>query len=317
MSMLHSYASAFAIAAITIAGFSTANAADRLDERMAPNAVSGNISVWGAGVIPSGYQNEDEDTCDPTDDGIDEFCESDFGFGSDARVHYDFGNGYAVQLETLLDYHLELDDDGDDERHAIHGAVAGHLIHRSGEIALGAFAGLTGTAHLDDDDRSVHGLIGAEAAMFSGANTFFGQVGLATPITREDAVDNLFFGRAGMRHFLSPNRRLEGAVAVGYSDDSDPGLDETEDLLWWQFTANYEQKFDDNPFSWFVGYQGDYLDNDLPEIDADESVWVHTVLAGFRMTFGETDTLQQQDNYGARTFDLTNLRAPLSYPDEL
>ena len=298
----------------TVAFSGAANAADEIEARMAPNQMSGNISVWGAGVIPSGYSNEFEPAC--TDFGPSQFCEGDFGFGSDARVYYEFDNGYGFQLESLFDYHLELDDnDSSDDEHAVHAAVAGHLIRRSGNMAYGAFLGLSGTGHLDQDERSVHGIAGLEAAMMQGNNTFFGQIGYAGAIAGEDQVENLIFGRAGARHFFSPNQRLEGSIAAGFSSEAESG--DSEELTWVQFAANYEQKFDDNPFSWFVGYQGDYLDVPDPFASGDESVWVHTVLAGFRMTFGATDTLQQQDNYGARTFDLTNLRAPLSYPDEL
>ncbi|WP_421851534.1 hypothetical protein [Oricola sp.] len=296
-----------------------ANAADELAVRMAPNPLTGNLAVWGALVVPTNYQRSTGATCVPVSfsDSTNDFCETDFGFGSNGRAHYDFGNGYAIQLETLLDYHLELDEDRPDDSHSIHGAIAGHLIHRRDNLAYGAFTGLSGTAFLNEDSSGVHGFIGAEAAMFSGDNTFFAQAGYAGSLgNSDDGPRSLIFGRAGMRHFFDPNKRVEGAIAAGYSDDADIG--DNEELVWIQFAANYEQKFDNNPFSWFVGYQGDYLDNDSTQaIGLDESVWVHTIMAGFRMAFGGSDTLQMQDNYGARTFDLTNLRAPLSYPDEL
>ena len=316
MRLLHSCASALAIAALTIAGFSTANAADRLEERMAPNPMTGNLSVWGAAVIPSGYNDQFGDEC-TNGGGPNHFCEADFGFGGDLRAHYDMGNGNAFQFEALLDYHRELDStDSSDDEHAFHAAAVGHLIRRTGQMAYGAFVGVSGTGHLDQDDRSVHGLIGLEAAMIRGDKTFFGQVGYAGALSGDDEVDDLFFGRAGVRHFFDPNRRLEGSIAGGFSDTAEKG--DLEDLRWLQVAANYEQKFEDSPYSWFVGYQGDYVDvPDAPFASGDSSVFVHTILAGFRITLGETDTLQQQDNYGARTFDLTNLRAPLSYPDEL
>ena len=313
MQVIRTITGAVAFSALAFAAVGVANAADDIEARMAPNPMSGNISVWGAGVIPTGYDQQANQECDgffPSN-----FCEGDFGFGSDARVYYEFDNGYGFQLESLFDYHLELDDnDSDDDEHSFHAAVAGHLIRRSGAMAYGAFFGLSGTGHLDQRDRSVHGIAGLEAAMMRGNNTFFGQVGYAGAIAGDDQVDHLLFGRAGARHFFDPNKRLEGSVAGGFTNTAEKG--DPENLTWVQVAANYEQKFDDNPFSWFVGYQGDYLDVHQG-FCCDESVWVHTILAGFRMTFGATDTLQMQDNYGARTFDLTNLRAPLSYPDEL
>ena len=288
-------------------------------ERM--NPVTGNVAIWGMYVTPSSYDHEDGDTCDDGD--YSNFCEGDFGFGGDARAHYDFGNMHGLQLELLADYHRELDDDDDtDDEHASYFAAGGHWIYRPSNYALGGFAGVSGTGHLDQEESNVHGFIGGEAAVFMDNTTLFGQIGYNHVLgdDYDDAVKNLVFGRIGARYFFAPNSRLEGTLAYGVSDraevDHDASSDDREDLDWFQVAANYEHKFENNPFSIFTGYQGDYVK--VAEADGDcctESAWVHTFKVGVRMSFG--GTLRDDDRYGARTFDFTNLRAPLSYADEL
>lgn len=301
--------------------------------------MSGNVAIWGQIVSPSGYSAsayeesgdvppdvwEGTRTCDSYSgnwwsDPASNFCQNDWGFGGDARAHYDFGTGHALQLELMFDYHRELDSEEDDEddAHAMHGAAGGHLIFRQTTTAFGLFAGLAGTAHLDDDDRSAHAFGGGEAAAFMSNSTLFGQLGYAAAIAGDDGVGNLVFGRVGARHFFTPNTRLEGSLAYGYSSDAE--LEDDKTMSWLQLAANIEHQLDRHPISLFAGYQGDHLrvrsvwDGFWTGYE-EESVWVHTLKAGVRMSFG--GSLQHEDRYGARTFDFTNLRAPLSYADDL
>lgn len=301
--------------------------------------ISGNVAIWGQIVSPSGYSAsgyeeelfgfdlyEGTRTCDSYTGNFwggpaSNFCQGDWGFGGDARAHYDFGTGHAIQLEMMFDYHRELDSEEDDEddAHSIHGAAGGHLIFRQATTAFGLFAGLAGTAHLDDDDRSAHAFGGGEAAAFMNNSTLFGQLGYATAIAGDDGVGNLIFGRVGARHFFTPNTRLEGSLAYGYSSDAEIGDGET--MNWLQLAANIEHQLDQHPISFFAGYQGDHLrvrsawDDGFWVGNEEQSTWVHTLKAGVRLSFG--GTLQHEDRYGARTFDFTNLRAPLSYADDL
>ncbi|WP_421851524.1 hypothetical protein [Oricola sp.] len=301
-----------------------------LDARMAPSGTSANFSVWGGGVIPTGYHHDEyidqeypmpAETCNS--DGeyyLTNLCAGTFGFGSDARFHHAFDNGYAVQLESLFDYHGELDSDDDSpDEFSIYGAAAGHLIRRAGATAVGVFAGVSATAMLDQEERAVHAMVGGEAASFQDTKTFFGQAGYVGAIAGEDQVNDLVFARGGIRFFNDPNSRLETAFAGGYTATGERTAI-GEGLIWLQATANFEKKFDDNPFSVYVGYQGDYVatpERYADEYERDRHAFIHTAKIGLRMAIGGNDTLQGQDNNGARTFDLTNLRAPLSYPDQM
>ena len=316
-----------ATAATALAGGALAD--DELAKRMAPNGTSANVSVWGGGVIPTGFHHAAYDgrypmpaeTCNMDREYyLSALCAGTFGFGSDARFHHAFDNGYAVQLESLFDYHGELDSDEENpEEFSLYGAAAGHLIRHTGAAAVGVFAGVSATAMLDQEERAVHVMVGAEAASFQGANTFFGQAGYVGAVAGEDQVNDLVFARAGVRHFRNPNTRLETAFAGGYTATGER-TSRGEELIWLQATANFEKKFDDNPFSVYIGYQGDYVatpERYPHEYERDRRVFVSTAKIGLRMSIGGDDTLQGQDNNGARTFDLTNLRAPLSYPDQM
>lgn len=293
-----------------------AHAADELTD---PSRTTGNAAIWGQLVVPSGWEQAGpffRNDCDTIGGGggFVDFCDEDFGFGADARIHHSFGNGYAIQLEGLFDYHRELDlADATDDEHTHHVMLGGHVIKRKGDMAFGAFAGISGTGHLDQVDQSTHGFIGAEGAYFMGYNTFFGQIGFTGSLGGDDEVDNLIFGRVGARHFFTENALVEGWVGGGFTDDAEDGT--SEELNWLQIGANFERKLDDKPFSVFVGYQGDYVEAADFAVSGDESVFVSTFKLGLRMTWG--DSLKYENLNGARTFDLMNQRAPLSYSDEL
>ncbi len=307
-----------AAAAAALVSATPAFAADAIMAEPVAERFSGNVAIWGQYVSPSGWGRsgvfEDDDFSASCGDGM--FCGDAWGMGSDARAHYSFGNGHALQFENLIDYHGNLrDDETRPDEGTLHAALGGHYIYRSGDLALGAFVGASVTSHIDDEERSVHGFGGGEAAYFIGNATLFGQLGYAGRLAGDDYVDDLWFGRLGARYFFAPGSRLEGSVAYGISDHAqfttDP--DERGDLDWLQLAVNYEQQIGASPISGFVGYQGDYVEVTTGLVQ--EEVWAHTFKVGLRMSFG--GSLQEEDRSGARTFDFTNLRAPLSYSDEL
>jgi hypothetical protein len=286
--------------------------------------ISGNVAIWGQYVYGNGYEVNELDggtlfsfTCD--DDGFDNFCGGVWGVGADARIHIPVGlAGHSIQLETLADWHRAFDDDdADDDEHSRHIAAGAHWIYRTDAYAFGAFGGVSGTEHISEGDtsNSRHGFGGVEAAAFiSDSATIFGQIGYAGAIDGEDFVDDLIFGRAGARYFTSDYGRLEGWVGYGTSGKAEDG--DNSDLDWVQLAVNYERQLTSLPVSLFGGYQGDYVkisDGDFPE--ANEQAWAHTFKIGARWSFG--GSLKHEDRHGARTFDLMNLRAPLSYADDL
>ena len=308
--------------------FATVAAAADMERPYMP--ITGNLAVWGQLVVPSGYSHggleannapSDADECSDFSFGKNDFCDIGGGFGADGRLHYNSGEGYAIQFETLFDYHTSLhddndgdDDDDDADTAAIHGAFAAHWIARSEDTAYGLFTGLSGTQHMTDDDSPLHAFGGLEAAMHNGMTTFYGQVGGVFLLDGDDALKNMVFGRVGGRLFLDENSLIEASVGGGYAPDFDNDDPDTDRGYWFQGAAQYEQRLEDSPFSWFVGYQGDYVKSDESGC-CDESAWVHTFLAGVRMNIGES--LYSENRDGANTFQLMNMRAPLAYAGEL
>ncbi len=287
-------------------------------------AASGSVAIWGQYVYGNGYEvNEffggdtDSFTCD--DDGFDNFCGGVWGLGADARIHLPVGaSGFSVQFETLADWHSAFDDDdADDDEHARYLAAGAHLIYRTGAYAIGGFGGVSDSDHISETESSTsrHAFGGVEAAAFIGESaTVFGQVGYAGAFGGEDFVDDLVFGRLGARYFFTENDRLEGWAGYGSTNHAEEG--DNSELDWLQLAVNYERQLSSLPVSAFIGYQGDHVKvTERTFSQANEQAWAHTFKLGARWSFG--GSLRQEDREGSRTFDMMNLRAPLSYTDDL
>lgn len=285
------------------------------------SAVSGNVAIWGQYVRGSDYRDQfdlgggdyDYDYCG--DPGIENFCGGAVGVGSDARIHFALGSGHAVQLEALLDWHQIIDDDDVDDEDALFVAGGGHWIYRTGAMAFGAFGGASHTRHFSEEySYGTHAFGGGEMAAFLNNATLFGQLGYASSLDGIDEVEDLVFGRAGARYFFTENDRIEGWAGYGYSNSAES--DDDAEMDWVQLAVNYEHQLSTMPLSLFAGYQGDYVDRqEGGPFDDAERTWMHTFKVGVRLAFG--GTLLHEDREGARTFDFMNLRAPLSYTDDL
>lgn len=309
-------ASAAVIALASMAGMG-ANAADvayptiAYPQTFVPEQVwAAQIGLWGGAFLP----HYDDDCCD--------FKTNAFGFGGEARGIYEFSPGRALQLEILAVAHTGTSDQGStsDKSGAMHVAAGGHLIHRDDRRAWGLFGGLTGEKFVEEPESGMSAFVGAEYAHFMDATTLYiqggGLLGLWAGGGGAEPWAQGVFGRVGARHFFTPNSKLEASIAGGvghtvdvdFSDDKDP-------LAWFQGALEYEHKISDGPLSLFAGYKGDYVRVEEPGCCA-ESVWVHAVKLGVRMSLGQ-DTLLAQDRSGAATFTFVDLSAPLMYADEL
>jgi hypothetical protein len=290
---------------------------------------TGSFAMFGQGVIPSGYEvNETEGARDCNDEDVENFCDTAFGFGGDVRVHLPLqGQGLSIQLEGLGDWHRAFDkNDADEDQNSLYHVGGAHIISRSGNLAFGAFGGVSFSDHISEGEASTsnHWIGGVELAAFlNSSTTIFAQVGYSGAYGGQDYVDDLVFGRVGARYFMSDNDRLEGWVGYGQTDTAEAGEDdrgrsdsESSGLNWLQLAANYERQLTASPVSVFVGYQGDYVDNvHHDDSGSYERTWAHAVKVGVRFNFGES--LISEDRNGSRTFDLMNLRAPLNYADDL
>jgi hypothetical protein len=302
-------------AAMMAAGLSGATAQDA-----GSSIDSGSFAIWKQGALPGTYEffyeGESESVCEEDPEGGNDVCLPAFGFGGQGKIYFDKGIG--IQLETLADYHgslhFERDEDEDDGVAAFYKAVGIHGVKRSGDLAFGAFGGLSYTTHMaDDEDPAKFAFGGAETALFGDTTTFYGQIGVIGLIDEDlDTLANMAFATMGARFYLDPNSVIGASASVGLADDydGDADPDEKATAVWLQLATNYERKIEDSNMSWTIGYQGDLVYTDEEEC-CSESAWVHTVKAG--IVFNIDDTLQGADRNGSRTFSLPNLRAPASY----
>ena len=307
--------------ALTVA-VSGAHAADAVvpPEYFAPAPVSqtsGNVGLWLGGFFPSNYF--DEDCCN------DSFEVPAYGFGGDARGIHEFSPGNALQLEFRGLGHTDMKagtGSGDDKVGSMFLMGGAHWINRTPNGAWGIFGGITHEIHAEEEgEGSGVAFLGAEVARHIANTTIYGQVGGLTRIFQYDDGSEVWargvFGRVGARHFFTENRKLEGSLAAGggVTIDADTPSDK-DPLFWFQAAAEFEQKSMNGPFSWFIGYQGDYVAVDEPGGGFKESVWVHTAKIGVRMVIGQP-TLLAQDHLGVGTFTFVPIEAPLMYGDEL
>jgi hypothetical protein len=313
-------ASAAVIALASMAGIG-AHAADVTDPTIAypqtfvPEQVwAAQIGLWGGAFVPH-YLHEEGDTGD--------FKTNAFGFGGEARGIYEFSPGRALQMELQAVAHTNTDDDGgtSDKSGALHVAAGGHLIHRDERRAWGVFGGLTGEKFAEEPETGMSTFLGAEYAHFMDATTLYiqggGLLGFWAGGGGAEPWAQGVFGRVGARHFFTPNSKLEGSIAggVGSTIDADESSDK-DPLAWFQGALEYEHKISDGPLSLFAGYKADYVRVDEAGGCCWESVWMHAVKVGVRMSLGQ-DTLFAQDRRGAATFTFVDLSAPLMYADEL
>lgn len=312
---------AFLSSAILLGSISSGLAADSVKKAQAARqGTTGSFAIWAQGLVPTGYEvNETYGARNCDDGGMENFCHNAFGIGGDARVHFPLqGQGLSIQLEGLGDWHKAFDpDDADDDENSLYGVGGAHIISRSGNMAFGAFGGISYSDHISEgeDSTSNHWVGGAEVASFlDNTSTLFAQIGYSGAYDGQDYVDKLVFGRVGARYFVSDHDRLEGWVGMGRTDTGEVG--EPSRLNWVQMAANVERQLTASPLSVFAGYQGDHVDH-VHDDDSDsyEKSWVHTFKLGIRYNFGES--LKSEERNGSRTFELMNLRAPLTYADDL
>lgn len=291
------------------------HAADALYEQTpVPEEVLGthaNVGVWLGGII-NNYDHEEEGS---------DFKIDPFAFGGDARALHEFSGGNALQLELMGIAHTKTDE-GNDKTGGTHLAVGAHVMNRDDMRAWGGFGGLTHSTHAEEEgEQSMNLFAGVEYARFMNENTFFAQIGGTMDIYSEDDGAEFWgqgiFGRVGARHFWTENDKLEASVGGGFGKTEDNSDSEEDDLKWFQIAAEWEHKFEDNPFSSFLGYQGDYVEVDeASESCCREEVFAHTLKVGLRMAIGP-DTLLEQDRIGAGTFQFMDLSRPMMYADEL
>lgn len=264
--------------------------------------VSGVLSLWaGASILDSDNGDFDAPAA-PI-------------FGGDARMA-----GEAWQMEVLGSFIGTTSTTGGtqntDGSTYFAGVVHGLMrdVGDSGNITLGAFLGADSVKFVSSDEGTVNLYPGLEAALFSDAQTFYGQVGGAVCVTGEctDGWRHGVFGRAGIRHFLSPSQKLEADFLVGwgYFDST------ANDSFNFGWGLEYERQISGSPFGIFAAYNGTYVEEGNVACTSCD-VFDHALRVGVRIHLGPD--LQTEYTKGASVFNFPGhyLQRFTGYPDEL
>lgn len=283
-------ASILTVAALAVSITTSANA-----------QASGDVSVWGMGVITS-HGKDESDRCDPNG----EFCANVLGWGASASVHTKFSDSYSVSADLFYEFHGDTNaDSGDRNDHASYGHLGVHLINESNpNMPWGGFMFLASGANLADDDSAGPVLgFGAEI-MVSDFVIQGGGMWLLDRSNAEDTLENMAF--IGVSHdWQMGNGVLKTGVMLGTGDfeEDTPQYDKGN---WGQLSVFYEAPLGNGNMNWFAGYQLDYVDG-FGGGNLDKALF-HAVKIGITIPLG---------NGGGSKFKTPNFRAPLTAAGEM
>ena len=259
--------------------------------------IGGEFSVWGMGVIPTGYVS-DGDGCD---DGSESVCAAVLGWGGSGAVYVPLGQDKSLSFDGMYEFHFETALDVDDRDDSpIYGSVGVHLTDETNpDMPWGGFVFLASGSNNSDNGTAgpVAGL-GAEAMVSGFTVQAGGMFLLQTDNNADDTLENLYF--VGLsKEFALGNGNLTAGAMYGFGDfdeDSDPG--DEDPGTWYQVSLDYIAPFGNNGMNWYAGYQGDFLSVDDGAI---ESAMFHSVKIGINIPIGG----------GAGPFRTPNFRVPL------
>jgi hypothetical protein len=135
------------------------------------------------------------------------------------------------------------------------GIFGGHITYRDpSRFAVGAFAGYTDYRDIEDERNATYALYGLEGQFYVGNTTFYGQLGGFSPISTPDGSmpDGSFFLRGVIRHFITPNFKLESEL--GWMRTGEVVGSEKYTYMNWGVSAEY--RYSNSPVSMFVAYEG-------------------------------------------------------------
>jgi hypothetical protein len=273
------------------------------------------VGLWLSGHLPSHYYNNDDGGLD------DNFQDNAFGFGAEARGIHEFSPGHALQLEALALGHTGTKTAYPEEKSgALHIAAGAHWVNRTDWGAWGIFGGATHNKHVEEEATSMAAFLGGEVARHMNNRTYYAQAGGLLNFYESgefaEPWSQGLFARVGARHFFNEYTKLEGSLAGGFGKTNNEGDSEKDGLYWVQLAAEWEHQMMGGPFSFFIGYQGDFLALTDDEDDFEQRIFMHTAKVGVRMVVG-APTIYAQNMSGANTFTFVNLSAPSMYADEL
>ena len=213
--------------------------------------------------------------------------------GAVGRINFEASEYLNIQGDIFGDY-AWIDDDADDSYQSQFGGGL-HLYGRSDMGALGVFGALGDVSIGNDggsDDGGLNYIAGAEAQVYQGDWTFHLQAGWLDS-ERSDDVDMIrdaLFARGVVRHYFGADTLIqaEAAYVNGEMDD------DNDDMDIWSVGARLQHRFDFWPGAFYVGYRGDFADQD----DTAGPINSHMIQFGATYTFG-SDSLQDNERHGA------------------
>ena len=140
--------------------------------------------------------------------------------------------------------------------------IGGHANWRDPSRGLiGIFGGAGDATNYFNFSSTRNGLIGAEAQVYWGPVTLYGQGGYQSTLGSISSgfIDSYqaWFVRGTARVYVNPNFRLEGTVLYADGDADYKGVPaDTLDFTTWLWRAKGEYKFATSPFSIFAVYEG-------------------------------------------------------------
>ncbi len=189
-----------------------------------------------------------------------------------------------------------------------------HVAHRRpGHNAVGLF-GAIGSSNGGEDENALYGLFGVEGQMTANNTTVIGQVGyfIADDETEDDVMTDAWVLRGVARYFLKPDQRVQGELTYATGEEADSTCC---DYDFWDWGLRYDQRFENTPMGWALGYRGTYGRNtETPS----QAVTEHTVFLALSFLFGHGSdlTLQANNDVGA-TWDLPSVDRFTGYTTEI
>jgi hypothetical protein len=282
-----------------------------------PQQVMGYVEVYGGGA-----RAKLEDTfCGVCNTFTD--TQNGWALGGAGRATWWWAANYSIQLDAQGEGASYKDTFGAGfNRRSTHGyLIGGHANWRDpGRGLIGIFGGAGDATSLFHFSSVRHGLIGAEAQLYWGPVTLYGQGGYSSTLGQISSgfLDSLqsWFARGTARAYVNPNFRLEGTVfyADGDADFVAAASGNSINFETWLWRAKAEYKFATSPFSIFAYYEGSRttLDRVSPGFTQHIRLADSRIMGGVRLYINE-NTLQFNDRSGT-TLDIIS---PFNVPSAM
>jgi hypothetical protein len=271
-----------------------------------PQQVMGYVEIYG------GWARTKQDfDCDP-------LCNTErangWALGGAGRATWWWAPNYSLQLDAQGEgnsYRFNFGNNNVVRTSSHNYLIGGHANWRDpGRGLIGIFGGAGDATNALNFASIRHGLIGAEAQVYWGPITLYGQGGYDSTLGTLNSFgfDSIaaWFVRGTGRYYVTPNLRLEGTVlyADGQADFTANNGAPNIDYNTWLWRAKVEYKFAGSPFSLFALYEGSQTKTkqNFGGFTETQKFTEDKVLAGVRLYINE-NTLQFNDRNGT-TLDI-------------